>query len=321
MTQRTYTMPSTLAGALETARRYEGSYLYLAGGTDIQLHRKQGLVDQPHIIDLSEVEELRAIVLDGSVLTIGAAATLDELTASPAVAENFPLVVTAARAVATPVIRKTATVGGNLLVSNRCTFYNQSQAWRAAVGSCLRDTGDICQVTGGKQKCYSRNVSDLAPALIALDARVTIQQQDAARTIPLIDLYVSDGLHPHRYLDGDGLLTRVTLPLRPVRAWFRKLRLKRSLDFTSLTVAAAVDAQGHARVGINGVSMAPVLLQGPLLELTLDGLTRQALKACQTVENDLLPRKYRREAIRIYLEAWWRSVPEAASGQRNGPAA
>jgi CO/xanthine dehydrogenase FAD-binding subunit len=187
-------------------------------------------------------------------------------------------------------------------------YYDQSEEWRTAMGACLRDRGDVCLVTGSKPNCYSRNVSDLAPALIALDAAVIIRSRQTSDTIPMIDLYNADGLHPHRHRDDDSIIVGVSISCNSVKSWFRKLRLRRSMDFTSLTVAATVDETDYARVCLNGVSMAPVLLQGRVSDLTLDALQRRARKACQTVENDLMPLKYRREMIGVYLEEWWESI-------------
>ncbi|MEE9465466.1 MAG: FAD binding domain-containing protein, partial [Candidatus Neomarinimicrobiota bacterium] len=259
-----YLIPATLAEALEHGSQQPDDCVYLAGGTDFMLHRKHLLDVRPIVIDLSEVAELRQLQADAKSVTIGAGVTLAELADHPVIEQNFPLICTAAQSIATAVIRQTATVGGNLLARNRCNYYNQSPDWRVAAGACLRDGGDVCLVTGTAKHCYSRAISDLAPALIALEARITIQRSGGAETVPLIEIYAPDGLKPYRKLGAGAIITNIELDRRPRRTWFRKLRTRASLDFTSLTVAAAVDDSDHARVCLGGVAPAPVLVEGAL---------------------------------------------------------
>jgi len=86
--------------------------------------------------------------------------------------------------------------------------------------------------------------------------------------------------------------------------------LRRSLDFTSLTVAVVWDRY-RVRIGINGVSMAPVLIRENLSGLSLGNLQRQARKKCLFVDNDLLLLQYRREMLQVYLQEWWEQRDKA----------
>ncbi len=306
-----YAAPSTVDEALELARAHPGAYEYSAGGTDLQPLRQQELHSKPVIIDLCGIRELRGVrVIEGST-EIGSLVTLDELVSTPAVKQAYPLLVEAALSVATPVIRKTATVGGNLLVSNRCSYYNQSKMWRTAVGSCLRDVGDTCLVTGVKHgKCFSRHVSDMAPALIALDAEVTIRNQHSTFLIPLSQLYVQDGIQSVSHLEDDGILEKIRVTANVRNGWYRKLRLRQSLDFTSLTIAGCTDSMGMIRICLNGVAMAPVLISGRRSELTLEGIIKQARLKAKMVNNDLLPLPYRQEMMAVYLEEVWNALQQ-----------
>ena len=302
-----YFKPETIEEALALASDYSNNYVYFGGGTDLQIYRKQKLIKDETIIDLSGLAHTYRIQADGNALKLGAFVTLDDITSTNEIQTNFPLLVEAAASVATPVIRKTATIGGNLLVNNRCTLYNQSKEWRDAAGSCIREVGETCLVTGGKDKCFSRNVSDTAPALIALNATVTVQTQKGKNEIPLKDIYAPDGIKYHQHMD-DAILTNIHVPEKPVSWWFKKLRLRKTLDFTSLTVAAAIDTSGVARVCLNGVSMSPILIEEPFSGLTLEELIRKARKNCKTVDNDLMPLKYRREMMNVFLKQWWSTV-------------
>lgn len=303
-TLHTYHMPETVSEALALAKE---DYQFICGGTDSIIRRKQLLETRPHIIDLSGISELQTLDYSAGKLTIGAGVTLDALINSNHIQEHYPLIAQAAKSIASPIIRQTATVGGNLLVDNRCNFYDQSESWRDSLGSCLRDDGDICQVTGTGNKCFSRNVSDLAPALVVLGGEISIQFADTTTTIPLIDIYTSDGIAPHQHISG-GIITGLTIEAKPAHSWFRKLRLRESVDFTSLTIAATVMDDNIGRVCLSGVSMAPVVIEASIKEQPLEFWIKQALKLCKTVDNDLMPRSYRRQMISVFIEDWWADV-------------
>jgi len=298
----TYYKPQTVQEALTQRNQATAPVVYFGGGTDIQIHRQQNLIPVHSIIDLCEIVALRKIEPSPQQLKLGSMVTLKELIHHDYLQKHYPILVTAARSIATPVIRHTATVGGNLLVQNRCTFYNQSPDWREAIGNCLRDGGAKCLVTGGVKNCYARNVSDLAPALIALDAKVVLVNQDKTATLVLKDLYRPDGLAPLQHFEKGDILTQIIIGTKTRKWWFRKLRLRKSLDFTSLTVAATCSSNNRLCFVVNGVSMAPVVIEGPVETLKLEEVYHQARKRCQTVENDLLPMKYRKKMMFLYLK-------------------
>jgi len=308
MPDSSYNIASSIDMALKLAKEYEGEFKYSAGGTDLQLYRKQQLDLKPHIIDISEIKELNAIKLDGKRLTVGSMVTLEELINSPVAKEFCPAIIEAASLIATPVIRATATVGGNLMVANRCNFYNQSKAWREAAGSCVRDIGDTCLAVGGGDKCFSRNVSDLAPLFIALNASIDVQSITETRTISLIELYAADGINFHSGSLSKCIISSINFDTRPKRFFYRKLRRRQSIDYTSLTIAAAVDQSNTARICLNGVSMSPILLQVDLSSYNQADVIVEARRACKTVDNDFMPLKYRREMIDIYLTECFQQI-------------
>lgn len=309
MSESSYNKVQTVEHALSLAREYSGNYLYFAGGSDIMIYRKQNLADQSNIIDIRDIPELGDIRAKEDSLVIGSAVSLHELSTSQVVTEKYPILSEAAVSIATPVIRKSATIAGNLLVANRCNFYNQSALWRESAGSCLRETGPTCLVTGGRDKCYSRNVSDLAPALIALGANVTIRNQQGTTELPLYDIYNADGICYHNHLEDDAILLSITVPAPPQRYFFRKLRRRGSLDFSSLTMAAAVNGD-IARVCLNAVSMSPILLTINLANDILADTQKLAVRSCKTVNNDMFSQKYRRQMISVFLAQFWREMAE-----------
>jgi xanthine dehydrogenase YagS FAD-binding subunit len=271
--------------------------VYSAGGTDLAIRQRQGLVRQSVVIDLCDIADLHTIrAIDGG-FEIGAMVTLAELAVSPEIHSWCNIIPEAAASIATPVIRMTATVGGNLLVANRCTYYNQPSSWRAGVGSCLRDLGDTCLATGSLDKCYSRGVSDLAPVFVALDASVVMHDQNGKRHHSLYDLYAPDGKQFHTNLGNDAILSGIILKTHPARYAYRKLRGRQSIDFSSLTGAGVVDDSGTSRICFNGVSPSPVRLSLPSGNLDTGVIQELARRASKTVDNDLIPLTYRRSMI------------------------
>ncbi len=242
-------------------------------------------------------------------MRIGALTTLEQLADSTIVRTRYPSLRAAALSVASPGIRNSATVGGNLLVGNRCHYYNQSAFWRKSIGSCLKDTSDVCRVTNLKNgKCFARNVSDVAPALIALRAVVVIREGDCERSHPVEDLYAADGLVPLSDVIRGRILLRIEIPEPPAASFFQKLRRRSSLDFTSLTVAGARHTDDGIRVCLNGIGMAPVVITGDRSSITFDDVFYRAKLRAKIADNDVIPLRYRMDMMKVYLEDLWSAL-------------
>ena len=225
---------------------------------------------------------------------------LDDLKKNALIAEYFPALVVAAGEVGSPVLRKTATIGGNILCENRCSFYNQSEWWREAVGYCLKCEGDVCIATGGKKACFSKFVSDTAPVLISAGAKIVLYDIGGIRTIPLESIYTGDGIKPRNIADT-AVLAYILLPLRDIKIVFKKLRPREAVDFTSLTTAVSLDPSGNIKIAIGGADPKPVVIEGPA-EMEPGSYVKKALAKCRVVDNDYYSRKYRRDMLQLFLE-------------------
>lgn len=299
--EKQYLIPVSINEAIVFARQNEGAFKYLAGGTDVMVNRFQGNEESPCLIDISRLEDLKGITKDDKYLRIGALEILEELKHNQDIQTEFPMLIEAALTVGAPLLRKTATIGGNVLCENRCLFYNQSEWWREAVGYCLKCEGDICIATQGKNACFSELVSDTAPALIAMDAEIEIMDIDGVKRIKLEDIYTGDGVTP-RNLSETAILTAIFLPLnREFKTDFHKLRERESLEFTSLTSAIAIDANGKLKIALSGVDPKAVVVEGTINDDQAT-LIKQAVKGSRAVDNDMYSRKYRREMIAVYLK-------------------
>ncbi len=298
--EKIYLIPTSVNEAIKMATDNLGSFKYLAGGTDVMVNRFQGNEESPCLIDISKINELKGITKEKDFLRIGALEILEELKFNTDIKAEFPMLIEAALTVGAPLLRKTATIGGNVLCENRCLFYNQSKWWREAVGYCLKCDGDICIATQGKNACFSELVSDTAPALIAMDAEIEILDVDGAKRVKLEDIYTGDGVAP-RNLSETAILTAILLPLgREFKTDFHKLRERESLEFTSLTSAVAIDKNGKLKIALSGVDPKAVVVEGTV-EDNRAALIKKAIKGGRTVDNDMYSRKYRREMISVYL--------------------
>ena len=256
----------------------------LAGGTDLWPNMKRRHQVPRTLVSLMGIAELRE-VRPGPELRIGATATLRDVVAASSVRERYPALAEAAASVSSPPLRNMATLGGNLCVDTRCTYYNQTESWRRAIDYCLKKDGDVCWVAPGSSKCWAHAASDTAPMLCALDARVRIVSEGGERVLRAEDLFRDDGID-YLALRPDEILAEVLLPESSDRAHcrsaFRKLRRRGSIDFSVLSVGAAVwtDDAGRverARIALGAVAPRPVLAREAAESLIGERLSESAI--------------------------------------------
>jgi 4-hydroxybenzoyl-CoA reductase subunit beta len=298
--EETYIKPITVAEALKLASAHVGHFKFIAGGTDVIVNRFQGNDDMPVLIDISGLEELKTVEVRGDELKIGALTRLSDLRKNEWISNQFPALIEAADSVGSPLIRKTATIGGNILCENRCLYFNQSEWWRESIGKCLKCEGDVCIATGGKKACFSELVSDTCPALISMNARIEYVDLEGIHQMPLQDMYSGDGVKPIN-LSETTLLTAILLPLnRGFEVVFNKLRQRKSLEFTSLTSSVSKDKNGNLIIALSGVDPGPVVIKASAAE-GISSLITKAIKKSRAIDNDMLSRKYRKQILSTYL--------------------
>lgn len=256
--------PTSLAEAIAARTEHAGSRI-LAGGTDLIVNMRRGLVETGALVDVSLVPALGTIEAKADGLRIGAAVTLARLAAHEAVRAQYGAVAEAAQSIAGPGHRTCATVGGNLCLDTRCLYYNQSHWWRKASGFCLKYKGDTCHVAPQGQRCRAAFCGDLAPALLVHGAKAEIAGLQGTRRPPLTDLYRDDGA-AHLALAGDEMLVAVELLAGGWRSAYAKARVRDSIDFPLAGVAVALQPEGareaRLRVAITGTDSRPFLLDG-----------------------------------------------------------
>jgi len=287
----------------------------LAGGTDLLPSMRQKLFEPECVIDLRGVDELRGIRETVGGIEIGAMTTLNEIERSKLLREKYPVLIEAAKAVASPVIRNMGTIGGNVCLDTRCLWYNQSLAWRKSCGFCIKKDGDLCHVAPGGTKCWAAFSGDTPAALLCLNAQLEIASASGTRRTAINDFYTGEGDN-YRKLQADELLTKIILPHSSsgYRGIYRKLRIRGSIDYPLAGVAVAVkSSNGHindVRVALTAVNPAPMLVPG-LDALAANGGINEdaaeyagtlAARTAKPLTTSALTPEYRREMVRVFTK-------------------
>ena len=235
----------------------------VAGGTDLFPNMKRRHQSAETVISLRQVESLQGICEgdDGSLL-IGATTTLDTLTRDERVQDRYPALVTAVASISSPVLRNAGTIGGNLCLDTRCTYYNQNEEWRRSIDYCMKEQGETCWVAPSSPRCWAVSSGDSVPMLCALGAEITLVCSDGERTLPLAQLFLDDGIDylskkPHE------ILTTIRIPAPSgERTGFWKLRRRGSIDYGVLSVAIAGwcngDITDRIEIWLGSVGSTPV---------------------------------------------------------------
>ena len=258
------------AGTMEEAMKAAAAGArYIAGGTTlIDLMREE--VERPErLVDINALP-LGDIHTEGSDLVIGALARMSEVAAHPDVQRLQPLVAESLIEGASPQLRNMASIGGNLLQRVRCPYFRMLDA------ACnKRDPGSGCAaidglnaghaILGTSDNCAATHPSDLAVALVALDATMRVEGSEGLRTFPVEELFRLPGDTPHleHTLKPGEIITEIRIPSgrHSRQARYLKVRDRASYEFALVAIAAALDLDGgvirEARLAAGGVGTRP----------------------------------------------------------------
>jgi xanthine dehydrogenase YagS FAD-binding subunit len=247
---------------------------YIAGGTTlIDLMREE--VERPErLIDINALP-MAGIRTDGPDLVIGALARMADVAADPDAKRLQPLIVEALIEGASPQLRNMASIGGNLMQRVRCPYFRMLDA------PCnKREPGSGCSaieglnsghaILGTSDHCVATHPSDLAVALVALDALLRVRGPRGERTFPVENLYRLPGDTPHleHTLEAGELIVEVRVPHGDYsrRARYLKVRDRASYEFALVSTAAALQIENGviraARLAAGGVGTRPWRLRG-----------------------------------------------------------
>ena len=252
-----YVAPTTIADAAAHLAEAPRETMIIAGGTDLVPNMKRRQQTPRTIVGLRQIPSLAGVTHHDDGVTIGAMATLSALAADARLRARCPGLWQAIVQIATPHLRNMGTIGGNLCLDTRCTYYDQTEEWRRAIGYCMKKDGATCWVATSSPKCLAVSSTDTAPMLQALDARVQLMSAAGTRTVAVADLYANDGM---AYLTrrADEILTAIDIPYthrlgspKPLGgggSTYWKVRRRGSFDFPVASVAAAARLDEDGRV-------------------------------------------------------------------------
>lgn len=304
--------PATLAKAVELLPKRAASHpgalagRPLAGGQDLLVELKDHLAEPDELIDLRGLKEASDFGPnpDGS-FRIGALTTVATLTRDQRVRDNYAVLAEAADSIASPQIRTQATLGGNLCQRPRCMYYRNEET------VCLKRGGDECFSFAGLNKynailgggpSYIVHPSDLAPALIALDASIQIQGA-GTREMALEDFFTlpsESDVTRENVLAPNEIVRSVTIPARGSdwRTTYVKFKERESFDWALSAVALALrierDRIAEARLILGGVAPIPwrvrsaeaLLVGRPADERAAAAAADEALRGAEPLEQN-----------------------------------
>jgi xanthine dehydrogenase YagS FAD-binding subunit len=243
---------------------------FIAGGTTLidlmklNVERPTTVVDI-HSLPLDKIEKIA-----GGGLKIGAMVRNSDLAHDATVQQEYSVLSQALLSGASPQLRNMATTGGNLLQRTRC-YYFRDIAYpcnkRNPGAGCAAIDGyhRIHAILGTSEHCIATHPSDMAVAMMALEATVQIQGEQGQRTVPLQEFYLVPGSTPeHENVLAPGeLIISVTLPrlARGTRSHYLKRRDRASYEFALASAAVVAQMQGQRmqrmRVALGGIGTKP----------------------------------------------------------------
>lgn len=238
----------------------------IAGGVDLVALMKSQVISPAALVNIKTVPGLAYIREDAQGLKIGPLTTIAQIARSETVRERYPLVAQAASVVGAAQVRNMGTLAGNLCQQVRCWYYRRSPVTGTSF-FCRRKGGERCYAVAGENEhhaifgdvCDAVCPSDLAPALVALQAVVRTAGPDGEREVPLEHFYTPMG----NVLQPDEMITGIEVPAPSsnTRERFLKFRLRKAIDFAIASVAAAVTTESgvvtDARIVLGGVAPGP----------------------------------------------------------------
>jgi 4-hydroxybenzoyl-CoA reductase subunit beta len=289
MNEVSFVLPETVTEASRLfSKRSPSEAVFMAGGTDLLVLRRQSLIAPRAIIYLKMIPALSEIRYDEKEgLKIGAMATLDEVVRHGEINRHYPMLARAALSVGSPQIRHKATIGGNICLNSRCWFYNRSPFWRKEYSECRKASGGRrCYVLQKSRKgCFALQSGDTVGPLVALGAKVRLVSERGERVLPVEDFFLGDGMK-YLALEPDEILTEILLPPPSRTGVFLKFRPQNNLDFATFTLSVLPRGKGtESRIVVGSVASRP--LRAEETERMLDQGTGDAAAVARKASEEL----------------------------------
>jgi xanthine dehydrogenase YagS FAD-binding subunit len=264
-----YTSPRDLKQASELLGNDYSRAKLLAGGIDLLSEMKERIIEPDRVVNLKSVPGLTGLTAHPQGLRLGALVTLTEIEQHPAIRRNYTALAEAATSVASPQIRNVGTIGGNLCQRPRCWYYRDEGI------VCIKKGGSKCYAAEGENKynailgggpSYIVHPSDCAPALVALNAKVTVAGPGGkTRVVPIEQFFVlpRQNVFRENILQPNEIVTMVEVPTPApgTKSTYLKFKERDSMDWALSAVGAAVTMKNgvasDVRIVLGGVAPIP----------------------------------------------------------------
>jgi xanthine dehydrogenase YagS FAD-binding subunit len=299
----TYKVPSSIWQATSDFGQNSD---FVAGGTTLIDLMKLEVMTPSLLVDINRLP-MRGIELAPDGLRIGALEKMSDVAEHPEVVANYPVISQALLKSASAQLRNMASMGGNLLQRTRCGYFRD-----VSTPCNKRQPGSGCPaidgwnrthaILGTSSSCVATHPSDLAVALVALDASILLQSGNNDRLVKLDDFYLVPGETPDRenQLKPGELITEIRVPRLPwaQRSAYLKIRDRESYEFALASVAVALDVDANnvrdARVAVGGVGTKPwnlpnvrdALIGRPLNQPTFEAAAKLATEGAKPLRHN-----------------------------------
>jgi xanthine dehydrogenase YagS FAD-binding subunit len=317
--------PTQLDDALALLDRYGKDGWKMAGGNDSLSWFKERVKRPKAVIDISGIVALKWVRETPDGVEIGALTTLTEIERNPVIRAKYRVLADAARRVASPQIRNTGSIGGNLAQDARCWYYRYGlPCYRAGGNTCFADTPEGVNrehALFDTDRCVAVSPSDTAPALVALDAKMVIKSSKGERVASAEEFFIGPKTDITRLtsLKPEEILTAVRIPnsWAGARFYFEKVADRDTWDFALVNVAAAIVVDNgvvtRSRIACGGVSAVPRRLT--VVEGVIQGKPAEeatAKLAGQSAIRGARPLNYNQFKIPLMANLVTRAVRDAA---------
>jgi len=317
--------PTQLDDALALLDRYGKDGWKMAGGNDSLSWFKERVKRPKAVIDISGIAALKGVRETADGVEIGALTTLTEIERNPVIRAKYRVLADAAQRVASPQIRNTGSIGGNLAQDARCWYYRYGlPCYRAGGNTCFADTPEGVNrehALFDADRCVAVSPSDTAPALVALDAKMVIKSSKGERVASAEEFFIGPKTDITRMtaLKPEEILTAVRIPnsWAGARFYFEKVADRDAWDFALVNVAAAIVVNNgvveRSRIACGGVSAVPRRLT--VVEEVIQGKPAEeatAKLAGQSAIRGARPLNYNQFKIPLMANLVTRAVRDAA---------
>jgi len=305
-----YCEPKTVEEAISLLNKYKGKARLIAGGTDLLVLMKQRLVRPEYLINMKGISELDYVNFDdGEGLKVGALTTLNTIETSAMVQKRFGILAQAAGKVAALQIRNIGSIGGNICQDYRCWYHNQSHDWRRFWTPCYRRGGDICYVNKGSKQCQRAYLSDTAPALIALGAKLRVVGGKGERVIPAKDFFKKS----RNILKADEILTEIQIPnqMPHTTGLYLKFSLRKAIDYPMVGIAVVMSMDSK-----NSLCHDIKIVSGAVTPIPLEIGEAEDILRGKKIDSDIIDRAAQTAKAKVAAQAI-RSIDHSADFKTN----